>query len=62
MDMRLEYSQSATRLPTAGKSSVMPFFSTASRALGSVIHIKNAAPHREYRFRQTWMGTSVNTS
>ena len=61
MDMRLEYSQSATRLPTAGKSSVLPFFSTASRAL-ELLYISKRRASPKYRFRQTWMGTSVNTS
>ncbi len=38
------------------ESSVMPFFSTASRALGSVIHIKNAAPHARIQIpaRRGW--------
>ncbi len=61
MDMRLEYSQSATRLPTAGKTNDMMFYSTAARPL-DVLYISKRCASPKYRFRQTWMGTSVNTS
>ncbi len=62
MDMRLEYSQSATRLPTAGKVQRHAVLLNSFPRFGKRYTYQKRCASPKYRFRQTWMGTSVNTS